>query len=196
MLRRRLRPAQTGIGVFTVAKLLGGILPNCHRFIRGLAAFAISLVLMTTTLAWAQSGKKEEISSGKKASVRKSSLKTTSAKKARTISRKKRRSRREGARARLARLKLDPARASEIQQALIARGYLNQEPTGVWDDATRNAMRRFQEEHQFPTTGLPEAKSLMKLGLGPHPLPDELDPTAQARAQVLSASSSDATVSK
>jgi len=88
-------------------------------------------------------------------------------------------------RARLANFKMQPERASEIQQALISRGYLHQEPTGVWDDATRSAMKRFQEEFQFPATGYPEAKSLMKLGLGPHSLPEELDPEFQTRAQAV-----------
>jgi len=37
-------------------------------------------------------------------------------------------------------------------------------------------MLSYQKDHGFPATGLPEAKSLMKLGLGPHPLPPELDP--------------------
>jgi len=70
----------------------------------------------------------------------------------------------------------------EIQLALIAHGYLSQDPSGQWDDATRSAMRRFQQDHGFPSTGMPEAKSLMKLGLGPHPLPEDLDPTAQAQS--------------
>jgi peptidoglycan hydrolase-like protein with peptidoglycan-binding domain len=79
-------------------------------------------------------------------------------------------------------LKLQPERVAEIQQSLIDAGYLQQEPTGKWDNATRDAMLRYQTEQGFPLTGLPEAKSLMKLGLGPHPLPPDLDPTAQARA--------------
>jgi peptidoglycan hydrolase-like protein with peptidoglycan-binding domain len=82
----------------------------------------------------------------------------------------------------MARLKLQPERAQEIQQALLKAGYLNQEPSGKWDDATRDAMKHFQADHGFSATGMPEAKSLMKLGLGPHPLPEDLDPTAQARA--------------
>ena len=97
---------------------------------------------------------------------------------------------------RLSRLKLHPERATEIQQALIARGYLSQEASGVWDDSTREAMRRFQQENQFPPTGLPEAKSLMKLGLGPHPLPDELDPATQARAMAPPSASPDSIPSK
>jgi peptidoglycan hydrolase-like protein with peptidoglycan-binding domain len=82
----------------------------------------------------------------------------------------------------MARLRLEPERVREIQQALVQVGYLNQEPNGNWDDATRQAMRRYQADHGFPTTGLPEARSLLKLGLGPHPLPPEADPTAQAQS--------------
>jgi hypothetical protein len=70
---------------------------------------------------------------------------------------------------------LAPERVQEIQQALIRDGYLHSEPTGEWDSNTREAMLRYQSSHGFPPTGLPEAKALMKLGLGPHPLPAELD---------------------
>jgi len=73
-------------------------------------------------------------------------------------------------------------RIGEIQQALVKSGYLSAEPTGRWDDQTREAMRRYQADNGFPVTGLPEAKSLMKLGLGPHPLPPELDSTHSANA--------------
>jgi len=85
-------------------------------------------------------------------------------------------------RQRLARLRLGPERVKEIQQALGKAGYLNQEPNGNWDDPTRDAMRRYQADHGFPTTGMPEAKSLLKLGLGPHPLPPEADPLVQAQS--------------
>jgi hypothetical protein len=77
---------------------------------------------------------------------------------------------------RLARLHLEPDRVREIQQALGREGYLQGEPSGQWDDHTRAAMLRYQTDHGFPATGLPEAKSLMKLGLGSHPLPASLDP--------------------
>lgn len=90
--------------------------------------------------------------------------------------------RRVSSRQRLAQLRLQPERTAEIQRALIQAGYLKEEPTGRWDDQTRAAMIRYQTDHGFPTTGFPEAKSLMKLGLGPHPLPEELD--SSARAQV------------
>lgn len=76
---------------------------------------------------------------------------------------------------RLARTHLQPERVEEIQQALIREGYLQGDATGQWDSRTRDAMLRYQTMHGFPATGLPEAKSLMKLGLGSHPLPPELD---------------------
>jgi peptidoglycan hydrolase-like protein with peptidoglycan-binding domain len=75
-----------------------------------------------------------------------------------------------------------PERIQQIQQALAQAGYLKEEPNGRWDDQTREAMRRYQADHGFPATGLPEAKSLMKLGLGPHPLPADLDTSSGARA--------------
>ena len=86
------------------------------------------------------------------------------------------------ARRRRAQLRPEPDRIQEIQQALVQQGYLNAQPNGRWDDQTREAMRRYQADHGFPVTGLPEAKSLMKLGLGPHPLPADLDANSGARA--------------
>ena len=85
-------------------------------------------------------------------------------------------------RQRFARLRLESGRVTEIQQALGQAGYLKQEPSGNWDEATRDAMRRFQADHGFPNTGMPEAKSLLKLGLGPHPLPPELDTSSPSQA--------------
>jgi peptidoglycan hydrolase-like protein with peptidoglycan-binding domain len=79
-------------------------------------------------------------------------------------------------------LRPEPERIQEIQQALVQAGYLNAQPNGRWDDQTREAMRHYQADHGFPATGLPEAKSLMKLGLGPHPLPEDLDASNGARA--------------
>lgn len=114
----------------------------------------------------------------------KSAVKRASQKKASLRSRK--RSRRTSYRYRLARLRLEPQRVEQIQRALMQAGYLSQEPTGRWDDPTRDAMHRYQAEHGFPATGLPEAKSLMKLGLGPHPLPEDCDPMAQAQARASS----------
>lgn len=67
-------------------------------------------------------------------------------------------------------------RVEQIQQALVKAGFLNEDPTGRWDSATRRAMRHYQQANGFAATGLPEAKPLMKLGLGPHPLPPGVQP--------------------
>jgi FtsZ-interacting cell division protein ZipA len=86
------------------------------------------------------------------------------------------------ARRRRAAMRPESERIEEIQQALVKSGYLSAEPSGRWDDHTREAMRRYQADNGFPVTGLPEAKSLMKLGLGPHPLPAEFDTINAAKA--------------
>lgn len=78
---------------------------------------------------------------------------------------------------RLAHMQMNPARVENIQQALISAGELHGTPTGLWDAQTREAMARYQTANGFGATGLPDAKSLMKLGLGPHPLPPQLDKT-------------------
>lgn len=90
--------------------------------------------------------------------------------------------RRSSFRYRLARMQPQPERIVEIQQALIREGYLKQEASGKWDDATREAMRNYQAANGFEATGLPEAKTLMKLGLGPHPLSEDADPSVAGNA--------------
>lgn len=87
---------------------------------------------------------------------------------------------------RQARVHLQPERVNEIQQALARSGYLHEEPTGRWDRATRDAMQQYQQANGFSGTGLPEAKPLMKLGLGPHPLPPGLQPAASVNAGIQS----------
>ena len=155
---------------------------SLHRAVR--VALTVGMVGTLLLASDALGASKTAKGSPKKAiSVTKSQAtsKVGAGKRTKKASAKKRRYRKEPFRRRLARLKLQPERVQEIQRALVTAGYLNQEPNGKWDDATRNAMRQFQQDHGFPTTGLPEAKSLMKLGLGPHPLPEDLDPTARAQ---------------
>jgi peptidoglycan hydrolase-like protein with peptidoglycan-binding domain len=72
-------------------------------------------------------------------------------------------------------MQMDPGRVESIQQALISAGAFHGSPTGRWDSETHDAMARYQAANGFGVTGLPDAKSLMKLGLGPHPLPPALN---------------------
>jgi peptidoglycan hydrolase-like protein with peptidoglycan-binding domain len=62
---------------------------------------------------------------------------------------------------------IDSARARQIQQALIRAKYLDGEPSGVWDQRTRDAMARYQADNGWQTKILPDARALIKLGLGP-----------------------------
>jgi len=57
-------------------------------------------------------------------------------------------------------------RIREIQSALNREGALSGDPTGKWDDATTEAMRKFQENHGLNPTGKIDAGTLNKLGLG------------------------------
>ena len=58
-------------------------------------------------------------------------------------------------------------RYREIQEALAAKGYLKTAPTGVWDQDSMEAMRRFQEDQKLTVTGKLNSLSLIALGLGP-----------------------------
>jgi len=62
---------------------------------------------------------------------------------------------------------IDSNRTREIQMALIREKYLQGEPTGAWDQRTQEAMRRYQSDHGWQTRSLPDARALIKLGLGP-----------------------------
>jgi len=59
-----------------------------------------------------------------------------------------------------------PERYKEIQRALIAKGYLKGEPSGVWDNDSVAAMSRFQEDQKQTPTGKITAAALIGLGLG------------------------------
>jgi hypothetical protein len=63
--------------------------------------------------------------------------------------------------------KIDADRARDIQTALIREKYLDGEPSGVWDQHTKDAMTRYQEDHGWQTKSLPDSRALIQLGLGP-----------------------------
>ena len=62
---------------------------------------------------------------------------------------------------------IDSARAQQIQEALIRQHYLNGEPSGTWDGATQDAMRRYQADQGWQSKMVPDSRALIKLGLGP-----------------------------
>ena len=64
--------------------------------------------------------------------------------------------------------KIDSERAQEIQEALIREHYLTGEATGTWNQASEDAMRRFQADQGWQTKQVPDSRALIKLGLGPN----------------------------
>ena len=62
---------------------------------------------------------------------------------------------------------IDNSRAREIQEALVREHYLSGEPSGTWDPTTQAAMRRYQAEQGWQTKTVPDARALIRLGLGP-----------------------------
>ncbi len=62
---------------------------------------------------------------------------------------------------------MEPARATEIQAALIRNGYLAGEPSGTWDAQSVAAMQKLQADNGWQSKITPDARALIKLGLGP-----------------------------
>lgn len=62
---------------------------------------------------------------------------------------------------------IDAERTRQIQEALIREHYLDGEPSGEFDAATREALTRYQRDNQWQTKILPDSRALIKLGLGP-----------------------------
>lgn len=59
-------------------------------------------------------------------------------------------------------------RYREIQEALVARGYLSStEANGAWGAASTDALKKFQVEQALESTGRIDSLSLIALGLGP-----------------------------
>jgi hypothetical protein len=64
--------------------------------------------------------------------------------------------------------KIDPERAEQIQQALIREHYLSGQPSGTWNQASEDAMRRYQADHGWQSKTVPDSRALISLGLGPN----------------------------
>ena len=61
-----------------------------------------------------------------------------------------------------------PDRYREIQEALVAKGYLQpDDATGKWDQNSIDGLKRFQAEQKLDSNGRIDSLSLIALGLGP-----------------------------
>ena len=63
--------------------------------------------------------------------------------------------------------KIDPARAREIQEALIREHYLDGTASGTWDAKSQAAMQRYQADNGWQSKSVPDSRALIKMGLGP-----------------------------
>jgi hypothetical protein len=63
--------------------------------------------------------------------------------------------------------KIDSERAQAIQEALIREHYLTGDATGTWNQASEDAMRRYQADHGWQSKTVPDSRALISLGLGP-----------------------------
>ncbi|HEV2398702.1 MAG TPA: peptidoglycan-binding domain-containing protein [Candidatus Sulfotelmatobacter sp.] len=63
--------------------------------------------------------------------------------------------------------KIDSERAQQIQEALIREHYLTGDATGSWNQASEEAMRRYQADHGWQSKTVPDSRALISLGLGP-----------------------------
>ncbi|HZC24600.1 MAG TPA: peptidoglycan-binding domain-containing protein [Candidatus Binatia bacterium] len=63
--------------------------------------------------------------------------------------------------------KIDGERAQAIQEALIREHYLNGDASGTWNQASEEAMRRYQADHGWQSKTVPDSRALISLGLGP-----------------------------
>jgi peptidoglycan hydrolase-like protein with peptidoglycan-binding domain len=62
---------------------------------------------------------------------------------------------------------IDDTRVRQIQEALVREHYLKGDPSGKWDANTQAAMRRYQSDQGWQTKTVPDARALIRLGLGP-----------------------------
>ncbi len=121
---------------------------------------AACAVLLVCGVTFAQADKKPPVT------PKKSSTKTPVSP-VRKASRKGKKSRKATASWRRGQQKIDRQRAQEIQEALIREHYLDGKASGVWDAASQQAMERYQVDNGWQSKTVPDARALIKLGLGP-----------------------------
>jgi len=129
---------------------------------------ASSAALLVCSMSWTQAAALPDASAGKTsttASHPAAKLKSTKTKRTKASASKGKRSRKASRRGQQ---KIDLERTHQIQQALIKQHYLNGEPSGKWDASTEAALRKFQADNGWQNKTVPDARALIKLGLGPN----------------------------
>lgn len=126
-----------------------------------LLSFPVLLSMSFTQLAAGQATKKPAAT--KSSTATSSAAKKTSSKKSsQTAASKKKKA----TTARAVQQHPTTERYTEIQKALVDRGYLDQ-ADGQWDADSVAALKKFQQDQELTADGKLGALSLMALGLGP-----------------------------
>ena len=128
------------------------------RILRSLTISALSLLLAGSTFASTTTIPTKGSPSSHKSSGSSKSTKSVSSK-----SKKKK----SGTAVARGQRGIDSERTRQIQEALIREHYLSGEPTGQWDQSTKDALTKYQEANGWQTKSLPDSRALIKLGLGP-----------------------------
>lgn len=82
---------------------------------------------------------------------------------------------------------IDADRATQIQTALIAKGYMTGSPTGTWSPETQEALRKLQADNGWQTKFVPDSRAIIKLGLGPgSPSPEGASTSLSSTANTFS----------
>lgn len=123
-------------------------------------------LLLTCLIVPAASAQQDSGASTAKTS-HKSSSSSSSTSKTHTASSKKRSSSKKKSSRVRGQEKIDAERAQQIQEALIHAHYLNGEASGTWNQASEDAMRKYQADHGWQSKTVPDSRALISLGLGP-----------------------------
>jgi len=141
------------------SKLLGWLSAGCAL------ALIFACISPREALAQASTTASNPTSPGKNANVA-AHPKSTAATSAHTSKSRRTASRRRKGTAR-GQQKIDSERAQAIQEALIREHYLTGTAAGTWNQASENAMRRYQADHGWQSKTVPDSRALISLGLGP-----------------------------
>ncbi|MGH9603460.1 MAG: peptidoglycan-binding domain-containing protein [Terriglobales bacterium] len=92
---------------------------------------------------------------------------TASKSRKKASSRRSSRRARRGAWRRRGQQAIDAQRIRQIQEALVREKYLAGDSTGAWDERSKQAMVKYQQDNGWQTRVIPDSRALIKLGLGP-----------------------------
>lgn len=133
------------------------------------AMVVTALLLVSASIpASARQSSTTDSSAAKNASTKTTTHKhsTSTASKTHSTSSGKRSSRKKTAKTR-GQQKIDSERAQAIQEALIREHYMSGEASGTWNQASEDAMRKYQADHGWQSKTVPDSRALISLGLGP-----------------------------